>query len=78
MMPLDPSADRARRAWLPCPNGDHGSAGCVDCRAGRSCAEHWQYLLSNKGTRVYLQCPDCTQLWGVDTARPDGQVRLAS
>jgi positive regulator of sigma E activity len=75
MMPLDPSADRARRAWLRCPNGDHGSAGCGDCAAGRSCATHWQYLLGNRGSRVYLQCPDCTQLWDVDS---DGQVRLAS
>lgn len=77
MMPLDPSADRARRAWLPCPNGDHGSAACVDCRAG-TCPRHWQYLLSNKGTRVFLQCPDCTRLWDVDTARRLVQARLAS
>jgi hypothetical protein len=79
MMPLDPHADPARRAWLPCPNSDHGAVECLECRNGRSCSRHWQYLLSNQGTRVFLQCPDCHQLWDVDTARPDDEGnRLAS
>jgi len=79
MMPLDPHADPARRAWLTCPNGDHGAAGCLECRNGQSCSRHWQYLLSNRGTRVFLQCPDCMQLWDIDTADPDGEAnRLAS
>jgi hypothetical protein len=78
MMPLDPSADPARRAWLPCPNGDHGAADCVECHAGRNCSRHWQYLLSNRATVVYLQCPTCTQLWHTDTARPGRRTRLAS
>lgn len=66
MMPLDPTADIGRRAWLPCPTGDHG-ADCGPCQDGRNCDVHWQYLLSNKATRVYLQCPDCGDLWTTDT-----------
>lgn len=65
MMPLDPTADIGRRAWLRCPNCDHGSD-CDDCRSGRNCGKHWQYLLSNKAARVFLQCPDCAHLWDVD------------
>jgi hypothetical protein len=78
MLPLDPSADPARRAWLRCPNSDHGAAECIDCRAGRTCTRHWQYLLGNKATRLYLQCPDCAQLWEIDTAAPESQARIAS
>jgi len=29
----------------------------------------WQYLLSNQGTVVHLQCPDCGHLWTTDTRR---------
>lgn len=64
-MPLDPSADIARRAWLPCPECDQG-ADCSGCLAGRTCRSHWQYLLGNKGPRVFLQCPNCTHLWDTD------------
>lgn len=78
MMPLDPSVDRGRRAWLPCPFDDHGRTSCVECRARRSCTTHWQYLLSNRGTRVYLQCPDCTRLWDVDTKQREATTWLAS
>ncbi|MGQ0837714.1 hypothetical protein [Actinokineospora sp.] len=68
-MPLDPTADIGRRAWLPCPNCDHGGA-CAHCLAGRNCASHWQYLLSNQATRVSMQCPGCTHVWTVDTRGP--------
>ena len=34
-----------------------------------NCATHWQYLLSNQGTVVHLQCPDCGHLWSTDTRR---------
>ncbi|MFE7423620.1 hypothetical protein [Rhodococcus sp. NPDC057529] len=66
MLPIDPTADFSRRAWLPCPGCDHGSS-CGDCGSGRNCHRHWQYLLSNQGTTVHLQCPDCTQVWSIDT-----------
>jgi hypothetical protein len=29
----------------------------------------WQYLLSNQGTVVHLQCRDCGHLWTTDTRR---------
>ena len=74
-MPLDPSADRARRAWLRCPRCDHGR-GCEDCAAGRTCARHWQYLLGNAATVLHLQCPSCLWLWHHDS-RP-GRERPAS
>jgi hypothetical protein len=70
MLPIDPQADRSRRAWLPCPACDHGSKrgpGCGDCSGERNCATHWQYLLSNQGTRVHLQCPSCAHLWSINT-----------
>jgi hypothetical protein len=68
VLPIDPTADRSRRAWLRCPCCDHG-AKCGDCRDSRNCDTHWQYLLSNKGTLVHLQCPDCGYLWSTDTYR---------
>jgi hypothetical protein len=68
MLPIDPHADRSRRAWLPCPNCDHG-ANCPECQSRRNCATHWQYLLSNNATLVYLQCPACAHLWDIDTRR---------
>jgi mRNA-degrading endonuclease toxin of MazEF toxin-antitoxin module len=56
VLPIDPTADRSRRAWLACPCCDHG-AKCGDCRDRRNCDTHWQYLLSNKGhiTRVLAE-----------------------
>jgi len=66
VLPIDPSADRSRRAWLQCPACDQG-AQCADCKSSRNCAEHWQYLLSNQATLVHLQCPNCGTLWSTDT-----------
>ncbi|WP_099025179.1 hypothetical protein [Mycolicibacterium palauense] len=68
MLPIDPDADRSRRAWLPCPNCAHGT-GCASCTRGANCATHWQYLLSNRATVVHLQCPTCAHLWSTDTRR---------
>lgn len=65
-MPLDPTADVGRRAWLPCPGCDQGRD-CDRCLAGRNCTTHWQYLLANNATVLYMQCPDCTHLWSLDT-----------
>ncbi|RZL77923.1 MAG: hypothetical protein EOP32_23510 [Rhodococcus sp. (in: high G+C Gram-positive bacteria)] len=78
MFPIDPTADFSRRAWLPCPNCDHGS-GCDPCGSGRNCDRHWQYLLSNQGTNVHLQCPDCAHLWNIDTrhGRPRRRPKAA-
>jgi len=67
MLPIDPDADKSRRAWLACPNCDHGAA-CGDCRGGRNCHTHWQYLLGNSAAVVHLQCPTCAHLWSLDTA----------
>jgi YVTN family beta-propeller protein len=68
-LPIDPCADRSRRAWLPCPNCDHG-LDCPQCRNRTNCPTHWQYLLANAGTRVSLQRPTCcAHLWSVDAAR---------
>ncbi len=65
-MPLDPFADIGRRAWFDCPKCAH-ARGCGECEVGRSCRRHWQYLLSNKGTLLHLQCPSCTHVWNHDT-----------
>lgn len=66
-MPLDPTADISRRAWLTCPNCDQG-AGCPRCEAGRNCEKHWQYLLSNRARQVFLQCPECAHLWETEAS----------
>ena len=68
MLPIDPHADFSLRAWLRWPRCDHGS-GCGDCAGGRNCASHWQYLLSNRGALVHLQCPGCAHVWSIDTRR---------
>ncbi len=70
---IDPSADPSRRAWLACPNCDHG-AGCAECQSRRNCGTHWQYLLKNTASRVFLQCPTCFCMWTVDTAERDRQA----
>jgi DNA-binding beta-propeller fold protein YncE len=66
---IDPNADPSRRAWLGCPNCEHG-AGCPECQSGRNCATHWQYLLKNTAARIFLQCPTCYCVWTVDTSEP--------
>src|SRR5918997_1681563 len=66
VFPIDPTADRARRAWLPCPCCRHEET-CADCQNSRNCDAHWQYLLNNSGTLVHLQCPACGHLWSADT-----------
>jgi DNA-binding beta-propeller fold protein YncE len=68
--PIEPDADPSRRAWLACPNCDHG-VGCPECQSSRNCGTHWQYLLKNNGTRAFLQCPTCFCVWTVDTAEPN-------
>jgi uncharacterized Zn finger protein len=68
MMPIDPDADRGRRAWLGCPSCDHGGE-CPECQSMRNCNTHWQYLLSNQGPLVYLQCPTCGHVWSIDTSQ---------
>ncbi|OBF34856.1 hypothetical protein A5724_15845 [Mycobacterium sp. ACS1612] len=68
MLPIDPTADPCRRAWLPCPNCDQG-ADCVECQSAANCASHWQYLLSSQATVVHLQCPNCATLWSTDTRK---------
>ena len=70
MLPIDPEADRSRRAWVACPVCHHGD-GCPDCESRRNCSVHWQYLLRNGGPRVIMQCPTCAHLWTTDTSRSD-------
>ncbi|MBM9617731.1 hypothetical protein ACFQ60_42620 [Streptomyces zhihengii] len=67
-LPIDPHADRARRAWVACPGCDD-TRGCEPCEQRRNCPEHWRYLISNQGPRVHLQCPNCTHTWTLDTGR---------
>jgi hypothetical protein len=77
VLPIDPTADRSRRAWLPCPCCDHATK-CDDCHERKNCATHWQYLLSNKGTLVHLQCSDCGYLWSTDTRKRARRQRRAA
>lgn len=65
-LPIDPHADPARRAWVPCPGCDD-AVDCVNCTDGRNCRTHWRYLIGNQGARVHLQCPGCTHTWTLDT-----------
>ncbi|MFC4608538.1 hypothetical protein ACFO9E_12015 [Streptomyces maoxianensis] len=66
MLPIDPSADAGRRAWVPCPGcADHRD--CAVCLAGRTCRDHWRYLLSNVGSLLHLQCSNCAHLWAHET-----------
>lgn len=73
MLPIDPTADPSRRAWLACPACDHGRD-CAVCQSRRNCRDHWQYLLSNQGAVVHLQCPHCAHLWSTDTRRSARRV----
>ena len=66
MLPLDPQADIGRRAWVPCPNCDDTLA-CTPCGDGRTCSQHWRYMLSNSGSLIHLQCPGCTHIWAHET-----------
>jgi hypothetical protein len=66
VLPIDPEADLGRRAWLPCPQCDHGRD-CAECGSHRNCADHWQYLLSNQAWVAHLQCRTCGHLWATDT-----------
>ena len=43
------------------------AAPCDRLPEQRNCATHWQYLLSNQGTLVHMQCPTCAYLWSTDT-----------
>ena len=70
MLPIDPHADRSRRAWVACPACHHGD-GCPDCETRRNCSVHWQYLLRNEGPRVIMHCPTCAHLWTTDTSRSE-------
>ncbi|GGO89868.1 hypothetical protein [Wenjunlia tyrosinilytica] len=67
MLPLDPSADIARKAWIPCPRCQDDSD-CGTCLAGRNCPDHWRYLLSSTANVLHVQCPGCTHLWSERTA----------
>jgi len=71
VLPFDPTADRARRAWVACPNCDD-RATCATCVDGDDCLDHWRYLLANRGPLVHLQCPSCAHLWSWDSS--DGQA----
>ncbi|MCX4910776.1 hypothetical protein [Streptomyces sp. NBC_00878] len=66
MLPLDPQADVGRRAWVACPNCDD-RRGCATCEQGRTCSEHWRYLLSSVGSLLHLQCRSCTHIWTHET-----------
>ncbi|MFD7921227.1 hypothetical protein ACFV3R_18615 [Streptomyces sp. NPDC059740] len=66
MLPVDPTADISRRAWIDCPScADH--QGCPACGAGRNCPDHWRYVLAWEGRSVHVQCRTCTHLWVHDT-----------
>ena len=77
MLPIDPDADKSRRAWLACPRCEHGAA-CGECRSGRNCDSHWQYLLGNDAAVVHLQCPSCAHLWSMDTRAKRSRHRHAA
>lgn len=66
MLPIDPHADRARRAWVDCPHCEDNRS-CSVCAGPQSCTEHWRYLLASRGPVLHLQCPGCTHVWEHDS-----------
>jgi hypothetical protein len=66
MLPIDPWAERSRRAWVACPNCDD-ARDCHRCRERLTCAEHWRYILGFRGSVLRLQCPGCAHLWEHET-----------
>jgi hypothetical protein len=66
VLPIDPQADKGRRAWVDCPRCADNQD-CEPCNDRRTCLDHWRYLLSNNGRRLHLQCPSCAHLWEHDT-----------
>lgn len=66
MLPIDPQADKGRRAWVACPNCDD-ARDCDRCQAKRSCSVHWRYILAYYGSILHLQCPGCAHLWRHET-----------
>ncbi|WP_424532198.1 hypothetical protein ACOZ38_18680 [Sphaerisporangium viridialbum] len=66
MLPIDPHADIARRAWISCPRC-LDDRDCTDCGTGRNCRDHWRYLLSTTGSILHVQCPGCAHLWAHET-----------
>ena len=60
--------ERAGDRVTDCPRCEQGRA-CAVCQSSRNCGTHWQFLLSNQGTLVHLQCPSCAYLWSTDTRR---------
>ncbi|MGD9528109.1 hypothetical protein [Pseudonocardia sp.] len=68
---IDADALAGRRAWLACVRCDDGAA-CAHCRDSRTCEEHWRYLLSAEGRRLFVQCPECRHRWWHDTGFGSG------
>ena len=68
---IDADAAAGRRAWLACTRGDDGDH-CTACEAGRTCEEHWRYLLGVEGRRIFVQCPACRHRWWHDTGFGSG------
>ena len=66
MLPIDPQADRGRRAWVDCPRCRDKHA-CATCAGDGTCTTHWRYLLSHTGATLHLQCPACGHLWDHDS-----------
>lgn len=63
---LDADADICRRASVSCRACDE-SGRCRSCRAGRTCPEHWCYLLSAQIRHLFVQCGICHRRWWHDT-----------
>lgn len=63
MMMLDPQADAARRAWLPCPHCGNDTG---------------LYLLYSEANLIWVQCRNCLCRWWHDTGcgRGRGPQRL--
>lgn len=73
---LDADADISRRAWVACRTCGQDER-CRSCRAGRSCPEHWCYLLAARVRMLFVQCRRCHHRWWHDTGfgvgdRPGG------
>jgi hypothetical protein len=78
---LDPAARIDRRVWTSCSACPDGS-NCPTCQSGRTCDQHWRFLLDVDGSHLFVQCPNCFHRWWHDTGfgaggRPAGVTEVA-
>ena len=73
-LPIDPDPHSSRRAWLPCPNCNHGHD-CPPAKTTTTANPIGNTSFTTKAPGLLLQCPTCAHLWTVDTAQARSRQR---